>query len=76
MKRWWLWGATAAAVAVSVVAELRSAYETHGSFWWVSLPGFDLLYGFIGCVAIVLASKVLGATWIQREEDYYRDEEL
>ena len=73
MKRWWRWGA-AVAVAVSVVVELRLP-RGHGSFSWVSLPGFDLLYGFIGCVALVLASKALGAVWLQREEDYYRDDE-
>ena len=74
MKGWWRWGATVA-VAGSVVVELRLPREAHGSFWWVGLPGFDLFYGFIGCVALVLASKALGAVWLQREEDYYRDDE-
>ena len=55
MKKWWLW-AVAGAMGVSVVVDLglgRDAGETHGGFSWVSLPGGDLLYGFIGCVVIV-----------------------
>ena len=76
MKTWWLW-AVAGAMGVSVVVDLglgRDTGETHGGFSWVSLPGGDLLYGFIGCVVIVLASKALGVFWLQRDERYYQDE--
>lgn len=77
MKKWWLW-AVAGAMGVSVVVDLGLAHETdeaHGGLSWVSLPGGDLLYGFIGCVVIVLAAKALGVFWLQRDERYYQDEE-
>ena len=76
MKTWWLWAV--GAMGVSVVVDLGLAHDTgeaHGGFSWVSLPGGDLLYGFIGCVVIVLASKALGVFWLQRDERYYQDEE-
>ncbi len=77
MKKWWLW-AVAGAMGVSVVVDLGLAGDTgeaHGGLSWVSLPGGDLLYGFIGCVVLVLASKALGVFWLQRDERYYQDEE-
>ena len=59
----------------SALLEWHSTHESHGSYWWTGSPGFDLLYGFIGCVVIVLFSKVIGSVWLQRSEDYYQDEE-
>jgi hypothetical protein len=35
------------------------------------VPGFAALFGLLGCVAIILASKALGAQLLQRREDYY-----
>jgi hypothetical protein len=60
------------AAAVALVAlEWSPLSEAHGHRWWHVLPGFDLLYGLAGCVAIVLVSKAIGAVWLQRDEDYY-----
>lgn len=42
---------------------------------WEELIGFYPIYGFIGCTAIVLGSKVL-RTFVQREEDYYDHEKV
>ena len=50
-------GILCAVVAVLLfVIELLPLHESHGHHWWHMLPGFDLLYGFIGCVAIIVAS--------------------
>lgn len=35
-----------------------------------SLPTFYAVYGFVGCVSLVLVAKEL-RKWIKREEDYY-----
>lgn len=35
------------------------------------LPGFWAMFGFLGCVLLVLGSKLLGQTGIVRREDYY-----
>ena len=55
---------------LSLLAELgtRSAAAGH---WWGSVPGFFLIFGFAGCVAIILISKALGKKFLQRKEDYY-----
>lgn len=43
----------------------------HTIFWWEEIPVFYAIYGFIGCVLIVIVSKELGHHLLQREEDYY-----
>ncbi len=35
------------------------------------LPGFWAIFGFVGCVAIILVSKWFGHTGIMTREDYY-----
>jgi len=42
-------------------------YEGYGP-WWHVLPGFDLAFGLIGCVVLVLAAKAIGQIWLQRPE--------
>jgi multicomponent Na+:H+ antiporter subunit D len=50
---WWL---LAAVVAIgTVVAELVAG--PYGYFHWHFIPAFDLVYGFVGCVAIILLSE-------------------
>ncbi len=45
--------------------------EAHG-FAFESWPGFFALFGFIACVALVLAAKELRKL-LMRSEDYYGD---
>jgi hypothetical protein len=45
----------------------------HPHFWWEKIPIFDAIFGFLGCIVIVLGSKALGHHWIQKDEDYYND---
>jgi hypothetical protein len=47
--------------------------ESHGHFFWYSIPGFFALFGLAGCVGIVLFAKWLGHQWLQKSEDYYED---
>lgn len=61
--------AAAAAAAVDLFA------HPHGETWWHHVPGFDLVYGFLGCVAIVVGSKMLGRAWLQRGERFYEARE-
>jgi hypothetical protein len=46
--------------------------EQHGEFWWSHLYGFFSLFGFIGCLAIIVFAKLVLGPWLQREENYYR----
>ena len=45
----------------------------YGAFWWSKVPGFFAVFGFIGCIAIILGSKWMGKSWLQKKEDYYSD---
>lgn len=60
----------AVVVAVSVVVEFLYAHP-HGHNIWHTVPGADILMGFVGgWILILFAKKVLGPL-LQREEDYY-----
>ena len=48
-------------------------HPEHAHFWWENIPGFDAIFGFAGCIVIVIGSKALGHTWLQKDEDYYND---
>ena len=54
--------------ALSVFLEVFLKHEGHGP-WWHILPGFDLAFGLIGCVALVLVAKAIGQAWLQRPEN-------
>jgi hypothetical protein len=69
VSRWWIVAVVVS--VVSLVAEIAARGSLHALFWWHLVPGFDLLYGLLGCVAIVLVSKAAGAWFLQRPEDYY-----
>jgi uncharacterized membrane protein len=43
----------------------------HPLFRWETIPAFDAVFGFLGCILIVLISKMLGKYWLQKDEDYY-----
>ncbi len=70
MKRFWLIAAGVMA-AVTMLLELMSGHHGPAAFWWQKTLAFDLLYGFAGCLGIVLGSKWLGHAWLQRDENYY-----
>ena len=67
MKGWWL---AAAVVAIATIAAEIVAPYPDPRYWWHAMPGFDLAYGWIGCVVIVVLSKALGKRLIQRPESY------
>jgi hypothetical protein len=46
--------------------------EKHGEFWWSQVYGFFSLFGFFGCLAIILVAELILGPWLQRNEDYYR----
>ena len=48
-------------------------YDKHGHYDFEHLPAFHSFYGFVSCVALVLAARVLRKL-IMRDEDYYDDE--
>lgn len=45
--------------------------KEHAHTWAEHVPGFWSLFGFIGCVLLVIFSKGLGHFGITTREDYY-----
>ena len=45
----------------------------HGGGVWHHIPLFDFVFGAASCWIIVVASKALGHSWLQRPEGHYDD---
>ena len=61
----------AASILAGVLVNFHGQAQAHTAFLWQTIPGFSAIYGFVGCVLIIVVSKSLGHLWLQREEDYY-----
>ncbi len=48
-------------------------YHRHVEREWEGLFGFYAIYGFVACVALVLAATAM-RKFLMRDEDYYDDE--
>ena len=46
-----------------------------GHFLWERLPVFSAVYGFIGCIVIILVSRAIGHLLLLKDEDYYEKRE-
>ncbi len=66
-----LWWVFAAVLAATLVAQL--AVDMHPHFGADGWFGFNAVYGFLSCVAMVLLAKVLG--WVLKRPDTYYDTE-
>lgn len=67
LLKWGMVGVLALLVLLDVL--IPSDYDR---FFWESVPGFGAFYGFLGCVLIIVVSKLLGK-WLFRPEDYYNN---
>jgi hypothetical protein len=72
MKRWH-WAALIILTIISLIGEFFFLGEYDAHFWSV-IPGFYIIFGFIGCALIIFLSKAFGKMLVQRREDYYMDE--
>ena len=61
----------AASILAGVLVNFPGQAEAQAHTVWQTIPGFSAIYGFVGCVLIIVVSKSLGHLWLQREEDYY-----
>ena len=43
----------------------------HGTYWWHNLVAFDIVFGFFGCLLLMVAAKGLGKLFLQQREDFY-----
>ncbi|MHC1611026.1 MAG: hypothetical protein ACXQTW_05455 [Candidatus Methanospirareceae archaeon] len=60
-------------LVISVLIGILYHYSCHpeAHFVWDKLPAFHALFGFIGCVILIVVSKAIGHHWLMKEEDYY-----
>jgi hypothetical protein len=65
-----IWRLFLAVLALSVAAQLF--IESHPHFAFEGLFGFNAVYGFLACAALILVAKGLGL-FLKRRDDYYRD---
>lgn len=70
---WVLYGCLFLSIVAGVFVHLYLRPQVH--FFWEALPVFNAIYGFIGCIVIILGSKAIGYLWLQKEEDYYEKHE-
>ena len=74
MKRWHWISLAVLMAGSSVVERILAPDPHHSSHWWSHLPGFYGLFGFVGCIGIIVVSKLLGKKWLQKDEHYYDGE--
>lgn len=60
-----------AVLVALIVFDLALVDKEHAHTLLEHLPGFWSLFGFLGCVIIILASKWFGHAGIMKREDYY-----
>lgn len=65
-----IWKIFIAALAACVLAQ--PFVEAHPHFAFEGWFGFNALYGFLACAALILVAKALGLV-LKRKDDYYRD---
>jgi hypothetical protein len=63
------WSILALAVVLTLAAEQVVHHKS--DYWFSGIPGFYAIFGFVGCVVIIYASKWFGRVFVQRDEDYY-----
>jgi hypothetical protein len=66
--RWTLLGIAA---AVSLAVGFALPHDPAHDAWWDRIPAFFALYGFIGCLLIIVFAKSLGKLFLRKREDYY-----
>ena len=58
-------------VSVGFLLLVDLAYHRHAIFPWEGWFGFYAVFGFVACVALVLAAKYVLRPIVMRGEDYY-----
>jgi len=66
----WHWITLAAITAASIAFQFWGPKSAHPHAWDI-VPAFYAIFGFAGCILIIVVSKALGKKWLQKREDYY-----
>jgi len=65
------WLILALITLATLVAEFVFLADYPKEHWWSYIPAFYILWGFVGCAAIIFISKWIGKLLLQKKEDYY-----
>lgn len=57
-------------ILLSLIVEVLFVHP-HAEFWWHELVGFDAIFGFFGCLLLIVGAKTIGKEYLQRPENYY-----
>lgn len=57
-------------IFITLIADTFFVHH-HTYYWWHGFVGFDVLFGFFGCVLLIKVAKGLGKLFIQKQEDFY-----
>ncbi len=60
----------AVVLVLSAIAEM-CGIQMHAAHWWPLPFGYNIFFGFVGCWALIIVSKMIMAPLLQRDEDYY-----
>ena len=63
--------AYAVLILIFVIDFFIPRHEIH--FFGDGIPGFWSLFGFVGCILIILISKWIGHLGIMQDENYYNE---
>lgn len=58
-------------LVLTLLADLMLSDPHYGYHWWSQVTGWDLVFGFVGCLVLLFGAKALGKYLVQRPEDYY-----
>ena len=60
------------AIALALTVVLEIAFVQHKTYyWWHEMIGYEIVFGFLGCIFLIVVAKFLGSAFIQRKENYY-----
>lgn len=63
--------AATAAMMVLALAETFFVDFHHSIYWWHSTIGFDIVFGLLGCLLLIIVAKGLGHLFISKNPDFY-----
>ena len=61
----WGWIAVGVVAVATFVAEALAPAH----YWWERIPAFYALFGFLGCLLLIVVAKTAGKLLIQRPEE-------
>jgi len=71
-KNIWYILAVLAVIAIIIGFVVPTGEGEHGHvFWWSHIQVFFGVFGFLGCIVLILFAKKLVNYWLERKEDYY-----